>query len=100
MIIDLLSKQTEPIVNLFDQLCAATTTAMPSSNKNDPRLASSLSTVGVAGVVPSSSNLTSTAPMNSTGMNMETSNFTGTHNKEDKESISNAVASLPPAQVI
>ncbi|CAF4383547.1 unnamed protein product, partial [Adineta steineri] len=38
LVVDLLSNQAEPIINLFEQLCATTTTTVTSSNKNDPRL--------------------------------------------------------------
>ena len=77
LLADYLSKQPEAIINLFEQLCPTTTT-ITSTNKNDPRLAN-------ANVVPPPPVVETPA--------------TATTVKEDRESISNAVASLPPAQV-
>jgi hypothetical protein len=80
-VVDLLANQAEPIINLFEQLCTTTTTAITSANKNDPRLAN-------AAAVTSKPAAPMMGPMEPVS-----------HNKEDRESISNSVASLPPAQV-
>jgi RNA recognition motif-containing protein len=88
LVVDLLSNQAEQIINLFEQLCATTTT-ITSSNKNDPRLANA--------TIPQNPQQ-STVTLEST--NPLPSNTTiNPNNKEERESISNAVASLPPAQV-
>ena len=90
--VDLLSKQTETIANLFEQLCPTTTTAIASSNKNDPRLANAPVSYTAPQPAPATGNMDSmNAPSTSTP--------NAANNKEDRESMSNAVASLPPAQV-
>ncbi|CAF4936480.1 unnamed protein product, partial [Rotaria sp. Silwood1] len=106
LVVDLLSNQAEPIINLFEQFCSTKTT-VTSSNKNDPRLANT---------IPSQSSQPSVSLPSTTTSPMETANITtamtttnntnpGTtttsnnNNKEERESISNAVASLPPAQM-
>lgn len=91
MVVDLLSNQTEPIINLFEQLCATTTTTVTSSSKNDPRLANASSTQ-TSQPVAAPTAVTAPAPLEPTTTGM-------TNIKEERESISNAVASLPPAQV-
>ena len=99
LVVDLLSNQTEPITNLFEQYCAIKTT-VASSNKNDPRLvnATALQTAQPTASSPSveSTNATTTISTTSSTMNAATAS---SNNKEERESISNAVASLPPAQV-
>ncbi|CAF0996318.1 unnamed protein product [Adineta steineri] len=90
LVVDLLSNQAEPIINLFEQLCATTTTTVTSSNKNDPRLANATTSQ----TSQSQAATTALAAMESVN-----SNVTSTGNKEERESISNAVASLPPAQM-
>lgn len=89
LVVDLLSNQKESIINLFEQFCATTTTTVTSSNKNDPRLANA-ATVQATQAAATSSTAVPTEPANTT---------TGSNIKEEPESISNAVASLPPAQV-
>ena len=88
LVVDLLSNQTESIINLFEQFCATTTTTVTSSSKNDPRLANATSAQ-----VSQASASSTTTPAES--INMTTVGSI----KEEPESISNAVASLPPAQV-
>ena len=90
--VDLLSNQAEPIINLFEQLCSTTTTTVTSSNKNDPRLANAAPTQASQAPAPPTISATTMATA-------ELANAATGNNKEDRESISNAVASLPPAQV-
>ncbi|CAF4635145.1 unnamed protein product, partial [Rotaria magnacalcarata] len=73
-------------MNLFEQFCATKTT-VTSSNKNDPRLANTTT------FQPSTTTTIESANIPTTVTNTNNNN-----NKEDRESISNAVASLPPAQ--
>lgn len=87
LVVDLLSNQAEPVVNLFEQLCATTTT-VTSSSKNDPRLANATASQPAQPSVSSSVTDLTHAGMAGGGVV-----------KEERESISNAVASLPPAQV-
>ncbi|UJR13618.1 hypothetical protein I4U23_000631 [Adineta vaga] len=87
LVVDLLSNQAEPIINLFEQLCTTTTTTVTSLNKNDPRLANATASQ------PSASTSTMESP------NTSTTTSANSNNKEERESISNAVASLPPAQM-
>jgi len=69
-----------------------------SSNKNDPRLANSTTTpITTAAVAAAAAATTISAPAMTTAN--ELANVTTGANKEERESISNAVASLPPAQV-
>ena len=89
LVVDLLSNQAEAIINLFEQLCSTTTT-VTSSTKNDPRLAN-------AGPAQTSQLPPPSLPGAMT-MNEPASTTSG-NNTESRESISNAVASLPPAQV-
>ena len=71
---------------------------MTSSNKNDPRLANSTTTpITTAAVAAAAAATTISAPAMTTAN--ELANVTTGANKEERESISNAVASLPPAQV-
>lgn len=91
-VVDLLSNQAEPIINLFEQVCATTTTTVTSSSKNDPRLAnaSSAQTSQPAAAVAAPTPVAAPVEPVNTNTNIV---------KEERESISNAVASLPPAQV-
>ncbi|CAF3428341.1 unnamed protein product [Rotaria socialis] len=94
LVVDLLSNQAEPIMNLFEQFCATKTT-VTSSSKNDPRLAN-------ATISQSSTTLPlTTATIESANITTAVTNTNNNNNniKEDRESISNAVASLPPAQM-
>ena len=71
---------------------------MTSSNKNDPRLANSTTTpITTAAVAAAAAATTISTPAMTTAN--ELANVTTGANKEERESISNAVASLPPAQV-
>ena len=85
LVVDLLSNQAEPIINLFEQLCTTTTTAITSANKNDPRLANA---AAASSKTPAPGAAPTVGPME------PVSQIT-----ENRESISNSVASLPPAQV-
>jgi len=71
-----------------------------SSNKNDPRLANStttpITTAAVAAAAAAAATTISAPAMTTAN---ELANVTTGANKEERESISNAVASLPPAQV-
>ena len=72
---------------------------MTSSNKNDPRLANSTTTpITTAAVAAAAAAATTISAPAMTTAN-ELANVTTGANKEERESISNAVASLPPAQV-
>ncbi|CAF2028328.1 unnamed protein product [Rotaria magnacalcarata] len=87
LVVDLISNQAELVMNLFEQFCATKTT-VTSSNKNDPRLANTTT------FQPSTTTTIESANIPTTVTNTNNNN-----NKEDRESISNAVASLPPAQM-
>ncbi|CAF0910105.1 unnamed protein product [Didymodactylos carnosus] len=81
LVVDLLAKQPEAIIQLFEKLCAPP----PMTQKADPRLASSA--VPIVSLPQPVVEQTSVAPPS-----------TSTR-QEEPESISNAVASLPPAQM-
>lgn len=106
LVVDLLSNQTEPIISLFEQF-SATKATVTSTNKNDPRLANTATSQTVQAQATASSTIAlppttiyDATSMNTTGSTINNnSNSTNTNNKEERESISNAVASLPPAQV-
>ena len=90
LLVELLSNQAEPVKNLFEQVCATTTTTVTSLNKNDPRLANATAMQPAQASVMTLPAESSVPP---------TTTSANTSNKEERESISNAVASLPPAQV-
>ncbi|CAF3109730.1 unnamed protein product [Rotaria sp. Silwood2] len=98
LVVDLLSNQAEPIINLFEQFCPTKTT-VTSSNKNDPRLANTIASQSSQPPAPLSSTTTMESANTTANMTTASNNNSINNSKEERESISNAVASLPPAQM-